>query len=89
MVLLTYPIQEPLPGSFFLLLLLPAELAPSLAAARVAVTHLQALQRAVAAPVIHGDADGGSQLAGDASLLQVATTHASNSSSSVSHHPAL
>ena len=40
------------------------------AAAALHVTDLQGLQAAVAAAVVHGDADGGRQLGGDASLLQ-------------------
>jgi hypothetical protein len=39
----------------------------------VAAAHLQGLQAAVAAPVVHSNADGGSELAGDASLLQKTT----------------
>lgn len=41
-----------------------------------AVSHLQGLQAAVPAPVVHGNADGGGQLLGDASLLQ--STHRSS-----------
>jgi hypothetical protein len=36
----------------------------------MAAAHLQRLQAAVAAPVVHSNADGGGQLAGNSSLLQ-------------------